>query len=103
MGAASLRLGRRLEARRDPSLSASCPKIYELIFASHTHTHTHTHTHAYTHSTPAYILFRGGEVVAQGSGANKERLEALIRSHLTDAELAGKAPIYEGESATATA
>jgi thioredoxin-related protein len=45
-------------------------------------------------STPAFIFFRGGEVVGQSSGANKERLEAAVRSYLTPAELAGKEPLY---------
>ncbi|KAI8471846.1 MAG: hypothetical protein J3K34DRAFT_415917 [Monoraphidium minutum] len=52
-------------------------------------------------STPAYLLFRGGELVGQGSGANKERLEELIRSHLKPEELAGKEPLYMPASASA--
>ena len=57
--------------------------------------------HEQTNSTPAFVLFRGGEVVGSGSGANKARLETLVRSHLTPEELAGTSRIYEEETAAA--
>lgn len=45
-------------------------------------------------STPAFLMWRGGEIVGQCSGANKERLEGALRAALTPAELAGKEPLY---------
>ncbi|KIY92179.1 hypothetical protein MNEG_15784 [Monoraphidium neglectum] len=54
-------------------------------------------------STPAFLLFRGGELVGQGSGANKERLEELLRSHMTPSELVGKEPLYMEAGAAASA
>ncbi|GBF93539.1 hypothetical protein Rsub_06259 [Raphidocelis subcapitata] len=44
--------------------------------------------------TPAFLMWRGGEVVGQCSGANKERLEAAIRGALNEGELAGKEALY---------
>lgn len=54
-------------------------------------------------STPSFLMFRGGEVVGQCSGANKERLEAAIREHLEPGELSGKDAMYVGEAATTAA
>jgi hypothetical protein len=52
-------------------------------------------------STPAFIAFRGGEVVDQSSGANKEKLEAFVRANLNTEELAGKDALYAESGAAA--